>query len=72
MLGDLPSELVNALFSKARDVALKADQNLFMEGDEASPLGGIIRRKLIYNQIFKLAIALCLVDRTVVSCRSER
>jgi CRP/FNR family transcriptional regulator, cyclic AMP receptor protein len=34
VLGNLPSELANALFSKARDVVLKADHNLFMEGDE--------------------------------------
>ena len=34
MLGDLPSELANALFSKARLVVLKADDALFIEGDE--------------------------------------
>ena len=27
---------------------------------------GPFARKLIYNQIFKLAIALCLVDRTII------
>lgn len=36
MLGDLPSELANGLFSKARDVALKGSQNLFGEGDDAN------------------------------------
>ena len=34
MLGDLPSELANALFSKARLVVLKAEHALFIEGDE--------------------------------------
>jgi CRP/FNR family transcriptional regulator, cyclic AMP receptor protein len=36
VLGDLPSELANALFSKARPVVLKADHNLFSEGAEAN------------------------------------
>src|SRR5205807_218540 len=36
VLGDLPSELANGLFSKARDVALKGSQNLFGEGDDAN------------------------------------
>ena len=34
MLGDLPSKFANALFSKARLVVLKADDALFIEGDE--------------------------------------
>ena len=36
MLGDLPSEFAKALFSKAREVVLKADHSLFMEGDEGN------------------------------------
>jgi CRP/FNR family transcriptional regulator, cyclic AMP receptor protein len=36
VLGDLPSEFAKALFSKARDVVLKADHSLFMEGDEGN------------------------------------
>jgi CRP/FNR family transcriptional regulator, cyclic AMP receptor protein len=34
VLGDLPSELASALFSKARLVVLKAEHALFIEGDE--------------------------------------
>jgi CRP-like cAMP-binding protein len=34
VLGDLPSELANALFTKARLVMLKAEHALFIEGDE--------------------------------------
>src|SRR4029079_6371651 len=34
VLGDLPSELANALFSKARLVVLRAEHTLFIEGDE--------------------------------------
>jgi CRP/FNR family cyclic AMP-dependent transcriptional regulator len=36
VLGDLPSEFAKALFSKAREVVLKADHSLFMEGDEGN------------------------------------
>jgi CRP/FNR family cyclic AMP-dependent transcriptional regulator len=36
VLGALPSELASKLFSKARVVALKADQALFMAGDEGN------------------------------------
>ena len=36
MLGDLPSEFAKALFSKAREVVLKADHALFVEGDEGN------------------------------------
>ena len=35
VLGSLPAERANALFSKARAVVLNAGQNLFTEGDEA-------------------------------------
>ena len=41
-----------------------------VNGAEKPPLAvripGIPRRKLIYNQIFKLAFASCLVDRTMI------
>src|SRR5919204_4296641 len=36
VLGALPGELASKLFSKARVVALKADQALFMAGDEGN------------------------------------
>jgi CRP/FNR family transcriptional regulator, cyclic AMP receptor protein len=35
-LGDLPPELADALFSKARNVVLEADRSLFMVGDEGN------------------------------------
>jgi hypothetical protein len=34
VLGDLPSEFANALFSKARLIVLEAEHGLFIEGDE--------------------------------------
>jgi CRP-like cAMP-binding protein len=36
VLGDLPSEFANALFSKARKVMLKPDHALFREGEEGN------------------------------------
>jgi CRP/FNR family cyclic AMP-dependent transcriptional regulator len=36
VLGDLPSGFAKALFSKAREVALKADHSLFLQGDEGN------------------------------------
>jgi hypothetical protein len=50
----------------AASVAVVANACGKNEKDQAeeSPIRGIISRKLIYNQIFKLA--LCLVDRTMI------
>jgi CRP/FNR family transcriptional regulator, cyclic AMP receptor protein len=36
VLGDLPSEFAKALFSKAREIVLKADHSLFLQGDEGN------------------------------------
>ena len=47
VLGSLPAERANALFSKARAVVLNAGQNLFTEGDEATD---VIASKRAYSK----------------------